>query len=187
MSTRRIFAAVEISEEARTRIAEHAWQLREAFSGLRVRWERPEKYHITLRFEAAADEKLLEKVVHQLRSTALASPKFVLTVSGGGAFENRRGPAVLWIGVQTGNDDGPLKRLAGKLADPGRKHGRFHPHITIARIKYADEARELIDRHCVMQFEPVSFPVNEIVLIESTLTPNGSFYNVLQREPLTGE
>lgn len=63
---------------------------------------------------------------------------------------------------------------------------RFHPHLTLARIRQAENARELGKRFLQTHIEPLSFDVREIVLYESELGPGGSVYKVVKRFGLNG-
>ncbi len=117
-------------------------------------------------------------VVSMLKIAAASHAPFELAVTGTGAFANRRGPTVLWLGV-----DPPASATVSSIVEQLGNTGRFHPHITIARIKQASEARELIERHKANSFGPSAFIVNELVLIESRLSPSGSEYKILLREP----
>ena len=179
MALRRIFAAIEISEAARGAAAAYAENLRARFGDVHVRWERPEKFHMTLRFEAKADGPTLSDLETKLRLAAQRRSRFEMVLSGTGALTNRRGPAVLWLGVDTHSCD-----ILSSIAQGLKDQGRFHPHLTIARIKDPGVASDLVDHHRNASFGPIAFLVNELVLIESTLTPAGSVYNVILREPL---
>jgi 2'-5' RNA ligase len=96
-------------------------------------------------------------------------------LSGTGAFVKRRGPSVLWLGVEqiTGSD--VLGQVARML--DGKEDRPFHPHVTIARIKDAKKAKELIEEHRKREFETVAFEVNHLVIYESKLLPDGSAYS----------
>jgi len=179
MSTRRVFAAIELNASVRSEVAKYYDELRREFADARVRWERQEKLHMTLRFEAHADATTLAGLENKLKTAAASHAPFELAVTGTGAFANRRGPTVLWLGI-----DATAAKTVSSIADQLGNTGRFHPHITIARIKQANEARQLIERHKTNSFGPAALIVNELVLIESTLTPAGSVYDILLREPL---
>lgn len=189
MAVRRIFAAIDVGDEVRSHVSAYSDQLRREFASLKVRWERPEKFHITLRFEAKADESMLTRMIELIDSAAASTAPFDLAITGTGAFVNRRGPGVLWIGAKAeklpdGSDR--LGILSGKLSDKDRHGRKFHPHLTIARLKDAGRARELIEKHKTLGFPEVSARVKEIVLFESRLETSGSTYTVLMRQPLTG-
>lgn len=184
MAVRRIFAAIDISDEARDHIAAYSKEIGREFRDVKVRWELPEKFHITLRFEAKADVEMLGHMETLIKSAATLTPPFELTIAGTGVFVNRRGPTILWIGIGANEE---LNELARLMSNSGEKVARkFRPHLTIARIKDPVHAGRLIERHKTNTFAASVSPVREILLYESTLEPSGSKYSVLLREKLMG-
>lgn len=184
MQGKRVFAAIDIPAEVRASATQYVAGLKQAFPSFRVRWENPEKYHVTLRFEAAAGPDVLAEIEQLVESAAESTPPFELTVSGTGAFKNRRGPSVLWLGLGRAAGPDPLQELA-KYLSPGRV-GKFSPHLTIARIKDAEAAAPLIDHHLRQAFRSQTFTVTELRIYESTLSSTGSTYSVLLRRELRG-
>ena len=143
-----------------------------------MRWEKPEKLHITVKFAGPLDENELGKFKQRIKLAAISVGPFRITVTGTGAFVKRRGPSVLWLGIEiVGGDNATFTRLAAKVDDEEKRP--FKPHITIARIKDAKKAKTLIEKHRLSHFEPVEFEVNELVIYESTLLPAGSTYTKL--------
>jgi len=175
---KRVFAAIDISDEARTAIGKYVEKLRTEFAEVPVRWEKPEKLHITVKFAGPLDENELGKFKQRIKLTAISVGPFRITVTGTGAFVKRRGPSVLWLGIEiVGGDNATFTRLAAKVDDEEKRP--FNPHITIGRIKDTKKARTLIEKHRSSHFEPVEFEVNELVIYESTLLPAGSTYTKL--------
>lgn len=180
MAKKRIFAAVDIPDDARARVGDYVRELRIAFGDLRVRWERPEKLHATLRFAGDLDDGELAAFEKRVAAAAAASPPFTVTVAGTGAFIKRRSRAnVLWLGL---NSQQGLERLAASL---DQNDSRFNAHLTIARLKDAKECRDLIDAHLAREFLPVEFEATEVVVYESKLLPRGSVYSVVSKYPFT--
>jgi 2'-5' RNA ligase len=66
-----------------------------------------------------------------------------------------------------------------------RDQRQFHPHLTLARIRASEGARELKREHDWIVWEPVQFEVSELLVIESELGPGGSRYSTISRHPLT--
>ena len=54
---KRIFTAIDISEQARQKVSGYIETLRREFSNLRVGWEKAEKLHLTLKFLGDCDER----------------------------------------------------------------------------------------------------------------------------------
>ena len=184
----RVFCAVELPEEVRTRAAEHGAHLRRDIAASGVKWEQMEKLHITLKFfgDVAADR--LAQLSEAIARAARSVPPFTLTVEGTGAFPAGRRARVLWLGIK--DEAGQLMNLHAHLEDECASGGferdprKFHPHLTIARLRFPEAARELIARHKEIDFPRISFPVNEIVLMRSELGTGGSRYSVLSRHSL---
>lgn len=184
MPVKRIFVAVDLSEDVRRAIAEHVSHLKVAFPSAPVRWEHAEKFHITMKFFGDTDETQLQRIKELVARAASTAPPFKLTVSGPGAFR-RRENAVLWIGVEESpGEAGRLTRIAHILEGGSRERRRFHPHITIARIKKPAQARELIDAHNRSDLDAHEFLVDHLTIYESKLLPSGSVYSVISRQAL---
>lgn len=184
MKGRRIFAAIDISDEARRRVTEYVSGLRREFSHLRVGWERPEKLHITVKFAGYLSDDELRDFVATATKAARTCKAFDAAITGTGAFVKRRGSNVLWLGL----DAEPLAKLAAAF-DPTPKSENervkrsFDPHLTIARLREPEKSRELIDRHLASDFQPIRFRVSGIVIYESTLLPTGSVYTAVSKLP----
>ena len=59
---KRIFAAIDISEDARRKVAAYIETLRLAFPRVRVGWEKPEKLHLTLKFLGGIEAEQLADI-----------------------------------------------------------------------------------------------------------------------------
>lgn len=179
---RRIFVAVNISEEARQRAADYIALLRGGEPTRGMSWVHPEKLHLTLRFIGNCDEDDLQKVLSSAQFAAENDGRFTLNISGTGVFPSAKRARVLWLGV--GGEIDKMAKAAdlfnGAFGSKG-EHEVFKPHLTIARVKDASKNREIISKHVNWQFEPVEFEVSEIVVYESELHPKGSIYSAVAR------
>lgn len=180
MAKKRIFAAVDISDEARAEVGKYVRELRERSAAMRVRWERPEKLHVTLHFAGDLDDAELAAFQERVAACAANTSPFVVAIDATGAFIKRRSRAnVLWLGLES---QGKLGRLA---LDLDEDNSRFKPHLTIARLKDAKECSDLIDKHLAGKFGPIKFDATEIVVYESKLMPTGSVYSVVYKYPFS--
>jgi RNA 2',3'-cyclic 3'-phosphodiesterase len=188
MPVRRIFVAIDISEDVRARVAAYISRLHSRFPDAPVRWEPAAKLHLTMRFVGNVDDPGLQEIGSQVETAVSFLHPFKIRIRGTGAFENR-GRAVLWIGaesIETAIDQSPLQRIASLLDLEAHSKRRFTPHLTVARIKNSSEAVELIKAHRQEIFEGGEFVVNSLVIYESKLRPAGSVYSVLRKYPFTG-
>ncbi len=184
----RIFIAADISDKARSRVAEHIRLLKSIgdFHGFKP--VRPENLHLTLKFLGDTDDAALEKVQQAAALTASLSRAAAITIAGTGVFPAGRAGQTLWIGVDdaTGKLAELAERLDANLANIGfpRERRRFSPHLTVGRIR--EGGRQIVVAHRDAQFRPEGFVVSEIVLYESKLLPTGPVYSKLDAFPLAG-
>lgn len=185
---KRMFIAVDISAECREAAARFAGSLRHDLPTAKVKWEDPDKLHLTLKFLGSVEPFQMAAIREAVDKAAGKVAAFEITVSNAGVFPNPRKPRVLWLGVKAGAKE--MSRLAaeinknlpkGKFVD--EKRG-FLPHCTIGRIKVPDSAIKLAGAIGDRPFEPVSWMVTEVVIYESTLLPTGSVYKAVERIPL---
>lgn len=141
----RWFVAVPLSGAIREDLA----ALRTKASG--IRWTPPAQMHLTLRFIGRADSETVHRVAEGLGRIGVEP--FLLTPEGVGRFPPRGNARVLWAGVGSGHPR--LFQLQGKVEEAVIAAGvepetrRFHPHITLARIKSAPggSINEFLKRH----------------------------------------
>lgn len=184
---KRIFSAIDISDRARIRISDYIETLRRDHKDLRVGWEKPEKLHFTLKFFGEVNKKELNELTSAVDMTARAIAEmdfqnmvFDLQIMSTGVFPDLRNPRVLWLGL---NDrDNLLKTIIEVLEIECQKRGfkrekrAFKPHLTIARLREPNKAKDLAKTHIDNVFEPVEFSASSIAIYESTLLPTGSVY-----------
>ena len=188
MPSRRLFIAVDISEEARRRAADHIDKMRALAESVRVGWERAEKLHVTLKFLGKVDEAHVAHVSDTTASVAAGFAPFRIALARTGVFPRLKQPRVLWLGI---NEERVLPKIAADLESRLSVLGfeveerPFSPHLTIARIREPQKAKRLAEAHLQSRFEPVEFTVTELVVYESILRPNGSVYGVVSKHPIS--
>jgi len=188
VSDKRVFIAIDISEQAREAAKLHIDDLRKAAVDVRVGWERPEKLHLTLKFLGNIDDLRINALVEQLSDLASKVQPFTVELIGAGCFPNARQPRILWIGTR---DNGEMASLAESVERCCQSLGflpenrRFTAHLTVARIREPQKGQQLAALHMERGFESVAFEVRELVIYESKLTPKGSRYTRLSQHSLT--
>lgn len=181
----RIFVALDISEEAREKIAGFINGFKAEFRHLRVGWEKPEKMHLTLKFLGDISEKQLADLTEAVKNSAAVSGPFSVNVEKTGCFPSPKKARILWLGLTDASEN--LQKLQEKLEEEAgalgfvRENRSFKPHLTIARLREPEKSRELADKFLRTQFEPVGFEVSEILIYESKLQPTGSVYSVVNK------
>jgi 2'-5' RNA ligase len=189
MTTIRSFIAIELSDEARTALADLQNSLKSSAPAHTVRWTSPESIHLTLHFlgDVAASE--VEKITNLMPEAVSACPPFSLTLGELGCFPNTRRPRIIWVGV-TGQIETLLylhRALGEKLKaiDFTPEARPYAPHLTLGRVKDGIPPRQLAQLGQALEQaqgqvgQLASLHVAEISLMQSELKPAGAVYTRL--------
>lgn len=183
---KRLFIAADISDEARTAASKLIASLREEFPVNGVSWSKPENLHVTIKFLGDTDDTAEATILELLPTIAGAFQSFRLHLYK----PELLGKRVISIAVRS---DTPTIFSLEMLIDTEcerlgfpREARRFHPHLTLARIRQPENAGELRRQIPQTQIEPLGFDVREIVLYESELKASGPVYNEVRRFQLNG-
>lgn len=186
----RVFAAVELPEEVRHRIAAAARSLLEGVRAARP--VREENLHVTVRFVGEVASSAVDPLLAGVRDAAASVAKGSASARGVGAFPNARRPRVVWVGL-----DDPAAvftsveaAISERLAPLGyrREDRPFSAHVTVARMR--DGVRNLgplSERLASAAREAPAFgavPVDAVTVFQSELGSSGSRYTALARFPL---
>lgn len=176
----RTFVALEVPEEVRRIVAEAQRYLAKV-GGAGVSWPKPEGIHLTLRFLGDVAQDRIDEVVSEVDRAAAASPPLSLTARGMGGFPDLRRPRVVWIGVEGGEE---LMRLQADISRAlaqfgGEERERFHPHLTVGRVKYLKPGSRLPQAAAEYQPPSASWTAREVAVMSSRLTPTGAIYSAL--------
>lgn len=154
----------------------------------RLRWTRPETWHLTTAFMADVPERSLDRLVEHLAGVADRTPPLTLRLAGAGAFGPPMAAKALWLGVTSGSE--PLASLARRCRNAAGRAGvevdgaRFVAHLTLARANRPVDARRLL---AVLEtFDAPAWTATEFLLIESHLGDPGRRYEVVERFALRG-
>jgi 2'-5' RNA ligase len=156
----------------------------------RAAWSREANIHLTLKFLGEIPVELVARFESAISRAVKGSSTFPIAISGSGVFPNRRDPRVLWIGI-TDIEQG-LAKLHSQLEDESEQEGftrdgrPFHPHLTVARLRNQQGARELSRAHQDLNFAAEQVTVNELLLIRSELSNSGSRYTTISKHMLKG-
>lgn len=184
----RTFCAIELSAEVQERLAEHAQQLRQKNPKASASWSKPENVHLTLKFFGNVPTQNVTQISAAGSRVASEFSSFQIRIGGTGVFPRRSRPQVLWIGVE--DSSGRLSDLQQRLEEEFAREGfakedrGFRPHLTIARLRRPEDARQLAEDHIQTKFGFIELPVNEFVLFRSELSPKGSIYTVISKHAL---
>ncbi len=152
-----------------------------------VKWEPKDKFHITLIFLGNVEQSKLELLSATLAKSFQQFHSCTISYESIGAFPDIRNPRVVWIGIRSNQTVLDLQAAAGQIcAEFGfpMDDRRFHPHITLGKVKEARHVPRLTEAIKTVTFEPIEMHCSEIVFMKSDLRPSGSIYTILKSFPL---
>lgn len=186
--------AIEIPKTIRMELAEHIAYLKQDVPARMVRWVRPEGIHLTLKFLGDVPIDSIDQISATLKRICHGYIPFTVNISEFGCFPNFRRPRILWVGVQDLSTQ--LSDLHGEIEDGLSKLGferearRFHPHLTIGRVKRIRDHVESQRLAAVLEDAKIGdigqLHVNDVSLMKSDLKPIGAVYTKLVAARLEG-
>jgi 2'-5' RNA ligase len=135
----RMFIALPLPEAVKEDLSEFLEPRQEAGRQEHgLRWAYPEQWHLTLAFLPEVADRHTDELLERCERAASRRKPLDLRLAGAGGFPHAGHARVLWAGVE--HDGEELMRLAGGVRAAGAKSGievgggRFHPHLTLARL-----------------------------------------------------
>jgi 2'-5' RNA ligase len=189
----RLFVAIELPSEWLDALEQAQDELRarlEKRSVRRLRWVRPGGIHLTLKFLGSVPESRVWSVRQALQEATRTPFAFGLAMGRLGAFGDRRGPRVVWAGVD-GVEVADRQRLYALVehletwfaAAGFPREGRFNPHLTLARVPehFSREERAAVaEVSAAVSLGPTKpMAVSGLALMRSHLGQGGAHYERL--------
>jgi len=152
-----------------------------------AKWVAPENLHITLRFLGEVDGVTVSEIQQEAQKVAAGCAPFQLQLETLGAFPRPERARVLWAGPAAENEE--FSKLARRLEEAAQTVGlppeRRKPsaHVTLARFR---NPRDVSTEIAPLAGAPLELLVNQMVLMSSSLGPQGPTYSPYARFPLAG-
>lgn len=165
-----MFVALLPPEDVLEDLAEFLGPRQEAEADFR--WTASDQWHVTLAFMPSVPERALDDLVDRLGRAAARRTRLPLSVVGGGAFPNPARARVLYAGLETSAEE-ELRRLAtgaraaAAKAGAGDEGGRFHPHLTLARLRRPVEVTRWL--RVLDTYRGPAWTAEEVALVQSHL------------------
>lgn len=148
-----------------------------------ARWVPVKNMHITLKFLGSCDDDLPDQILAALSNGLSDLKPFSLKLERLGGFPSLKRVRVFWIGVVEGHDQMvDLASITERALVPlgfEKEKRKFHPHVTLARLKKPQDLQAIIADRDLEEFEESLIAVDSITLYKSTLTPHGAIYQSL--------
>ncbi len=179
---KKVFVAVNPSEEARERFSFHQEEMKRSLSG--VKWVKKENMHITLAFIGAIKEEKIFSLINELEMVQEKPFKMKFTEM---CYipNNRRIAKMIWAMGESDEICSLGKKIEKKISSAGINYTHsekgFTPHITLGRICSWEWKRlPLVEIPLLEEGIEISFPVNSFELMESNLRRGGTVYEEIK-------
>ncbi|RKU26143.1 RNA 2',3'-cyclic phosphodiesterase [Candidatus Poribacteria bacterium] len=177
----RCFVAIEIPAPIQALLK--PIQTRLQSEARKASWTKPGNIHLTLKFLGDVHTEAVDAINEAVQNVAVTQKPFSIELGGIGAFPTLARPRVIWVGVRHGAST--VSSLA-KIVNRQLKHlgfptdNRFHPHLTLGRLRTPVNLEPL--KNVLHKYDTIDgaiVNVNEIIVMQSQLHPNGAIYTPL--------
>jgi 2'-5' RNA ligase len=177
----RTFLSLNINNTLKEKVSEYQADVKKALADYDIKWENPEKFHLTLRFLGDVFEDTLNKLSQDLEKTEFEFDKISFTSDSIDFFPNKRKPNVIFLGLKETKNysevlTNEIDRVIPKYGiNPDKK---FVPHLTFGRFR--KENRKGIEEKIFPIIEHINFEFGSFYLMKSIMDFRGSQYFVLK-------
>ena len=183
----RLFVAADVPQVVKDGLARDTAPFKDKIPG--ARWTQPSGWHVTLKFLGWVWPRLEGTVREAVTDVAARTgPGFAARLTSIGAFPSPNRARVLWAGLED-DPSGRFAEVVKQLDDALEEHfepeqREFTPHLTVARLVPPRRLSEFAPALAGLATPSDAFPVEELVLYRSHLSPRGATYEPLVRVPL---
>lgn len=187
---KRLFIAIDPAPAAMEKINNIISNIKRDYPIQGIRYTHPKNIHLTLRFLGDTEDQIIPKISLALDRICKQTDEFNITLSGLGAFPSARSPRILWLAVADPTKPRMLADLIRTDPDiPKETESKpYLPHLTLGRLSYSLSAEASKTFSALVsnggKFSAGSSFINEVILYQSVLRPDGPTYSVLSRHPL---
>lgn len=178
---KRLFLALPLQKEEFPRLDLYLESYKKDPHFQKAKWVEPENFHITLLFLGNVSELYLPELRQLVRGLSAKIAPFTLHFDQIQFFP-RKFPHMIWASFHRSLEfeelTGELKKYLEVYIQNQEKKEQI-PHATLARLKAPLDPRKF-------SFRPYRMPdllVKECQLFESTLTPDGPHYTLIETFP----
>ena len=172
----RCFLGIDVENEIKNRLKGIQNELKDI--DVNLKFVEKENLHITLKFLGEIDESRMDEIKEVLSRELKGIKPFKINIHGLGYFGRDSKMRNVWVGIGAGIDE--MNKLSSAINSALKEEpdAGFHSHVTLARVKSADNVHILLDY--IRRNNNVNLgemDVDHVKLKQSILTPEGPVYN----------
>lgn len=185
----RAFLAINLDPQVLERIYDAIDDLKTRIPA--IRWVSKANLHLTVKFLGNVEEAQIEPIGAALAAALRPFPRFAINAKGLGVFPDLRRPKILWVGL-TGNKLAQLAATVESALLPlgfALEKRSFTPHLTIGRWRQFDRLPLTLKQELEhwRRYEFGGSTVDQVILFQSVLNPEGAVYTRLQTVALKSD
>lgn len=178
----RLFLSLNPAENIISELALIQRELKSLYPSGNIRWEEPDKFHLTLRFLGDVNEIDVEPLSETLQRLKFGFELILFEAQRVGFFPETKFPNVIYAGFkESGNNSdvlvGFIDRIIHNFGVKPEK--RFIPHITLGRFNRSKRVK--ISEPADIEMSNIKAEFDSFCLMQSKLTPSGSVYETLNK------
>lgn len=184
----RLFVALNLPDTVRRPLWEAIGPLRDG--RLPVKWVRPENVHLSLKFLGEVTDDREPEIGAAFTRAVQGARSIPIHIAGFGVFPDHRRPQVIWAGVAPEPALELLQHAVERAFTPlgfATDARAFRPHVTLGRARRESKPADF--RGLEAALGALTFTATTVAgavdLMQSTLQPGGSVYQVKQSERLS--
>jgi 2'-5' RNA ligase len=177
----RTFLSLNTGQEAQYSLNKIQDLLKTDLKDQPVKWDDPEKFHITLRFLGDIDVDSIKGLIFTLERIKTDFEEIRFDYDSIGFFPNQKYPNVVYAGLnEAGNNSAKLVEFIDSIIHNFgvKPEKRFVPHITLGRFR--KDKRKKITKIIDIQAEPFNMIFSSFFLMKSVLKPTGSEFEIIK-------
>ena len=178
----RTFLSLNIDQKSITKLEQIQKALKHLLKEYNIKWENPEKFHLTIRFLGYIDENEIEFIKEELKKISTGFEIIKYTVSGIDFFPHRKRPNVIFINLTEEYEN--ANKFVTQIDQVITSFGiipdkKFVPHITLGRFRH-DKRKKITERFNFTP-APIELVFDSFYLMKSVLKSSGSEYEAIQK------
>ena len=132
-------------------------------------------FHLTLKFLGEVQQDKVDGIISSLKK--IKFEPFSVSLDSIGVFSSESSIRVVWIGLKPEEKVIELqKKIDNSLKILFNEEKNFKAHITLARVRFVEDAKPFIEELKKIKVESKKVEVKEFKLMKSTLTAEGPVY-----------
>lgn len=177
----RAFLAVDLDENLQNKVVEVQKQLND--TNAQIKFVEGENLHFTCKFFGDISDNKAAQITGMVTEKIEYYKPFEISIKGAGVFPHLGYIRVIWLGLENPElFSHMLKGFDDEFGKMGFKKERsYNPHLTIGRVKSAQNKEALISILKEMEDAEIGqMKVEKVVLKKSELTPSGPIYTTVE-------